>query len=343
MIELLSFISIIVHISTIYCIYILYNTYIELIAVFTSEKKGFIKLVNKTNMKLKEDFETLNQKLKALQMNLDKSVNDTNDRTKEISNKLITFSKKNKELETSIDVLKVSNFDLNINIDYLKENNIVELIDLLKENKLPEMINRLSNNILQNLMSLKDTRFDEISDKINYNFVTYKTLTDARFVEISDKIKENFVTTKTLTDERCDELSGKFNEMFVTTKTLSDKMLCNINFINSSIIENNKLIFANMQTESKKTNSKIANIKYRLNYLHKDVETYLDKTHMLVGFQPGSGMPIFVLRKNEYGQVPMRQEVSDYWNSHTRANQMIIYQYPIEQVSPDLIEQVLVN
>jgi len=53
----------------------------------------------------------------------------------------------------------------------------------------------------------------------------------------------------------------------------------------------------------------------RLDKIESDLELYLDKTFMLVGFVPNTGQPIYNTIHNSDGVVTVRDAVVDYWKS----------------------------
>ncbi len=284
MIEIISYINVFTHICTIYCIYSLYTKYNELLLLFSNGKKGINKSILDINSKInsKKEFETLNIKVKDLKFNLDALIASSNKTNKDMASNLTNLSKKINENKTMFEVIKSSNFDLNINIDYLKENNIVELIDLLKKNKLPEIvtssISSLKEEIVNDMTSNITTTFTSLKDEINTKFTTY-TVTNNKII-------------------------NEINQISAINKILNDKILYYNDFINLSIDNNNK-----------KLNKKISDVRYKYNCLQREIDTYLDKTYMIVGFHPGTVIPNIVLRTNEYGSAPIRKEVTDYWNT----------------------------
>jgi|SaaInlStandDraft_5_1057022.scaffolds.fasta_scaffold12983_3 hypothetical protein len=281
MIELIAYINVFIHICVIFSIYTLYTKYKELLSLFHNEKKGIHKIISNINTKIKTDFETSNNKIKELKINLDALITSSNKTNKDIASNLTNLSKKCSENKTTFEVMKSSNFDLNINIDYLKENNIVELIDLLKKNKLPEIvtlsISSLKNEIVNDMTSNISSTFLSLKDEINTKFTTY-TVTDNKIID-------------------------EINQLSEVSKSINNKILSYNDFINSSISENNK-----------KFNKKISDVRYKYNILQRDIDTYLDKTYMIVGFHSGTVIPNVILRTNEYGTAPIRKEVADYWN-----------------------------
>ena len=72
-----------------------------------------------------------------------------------------------------------------------------------------------------------------------------------------------------------------------------------------------------------KLNNKFSDLYNQIHYIKYELNTYLDKTYMLVSFDSKTNIPIYVLRKNELDQVQIRQELADYWNF----NNMINYNY----------------
>ena len=58
----------------------------------------------------------------------------------------------------------------------------------------------------------------------------------------------------------------------------------------------------------------------RLDHIEQDLELHLDKTFMLVGFQPYSGMPIYVTRHDDGSNVIVRDSVVEYWKSGQMPN-----------------------
>ena len=281
MIELIAYINVFIHICAIFSIYTLYTKYKELLSLFHNEKKGIHKIISNINTKIKTDFETSNNKIKELKINLDALITSSNKTNRDIVNNLTNLSKKCSENKTIIEVMKSSNFDLNINIDYLKENNIVELIDLLKKNKLPEIVTL-------SISSLKDEIVNDMTNNISSTFVSLKD-------EINTKFTTYTVTNNKIVDE--------INQLSEMSKSINNKILYYDDFINSSISENNK-----------KFNKKISDVRYKYNILQRDIDTYLDKTYMIVGFHSGTVIPNVILRTNEYGTAPIRKEVADYWN-----------------------------
>jgi len=200
----------------------------------------------------------------------------------ETASNLTNLSKKCNENKTMIEVMKSDNFDLNINIDYLKENNIVELIDLLKQNKLPEIVTL-------SISSLKEEIINDMTSNISSTFSSLKNEFDTKCISYT-------VTNNKIFEE--------INQISAINKILNDKILYYNDFINLSIDNNNK-----------KFNKKISDVRYKYNCLQREIDTYLDKTYMVVGFHPGTVIPNIVLRTNEYGSAPIRKEVADYWNT----------------------------
>lgn len=296
MIELIAYINVFIHICAIFSIYTLYTKYKELLSLFHNEKKGIHKIISNINTKIKTDFETSNNKIKELKINLDALITSSNKTNRDIVNNLTNLSKKCSENKTIIEVMKSSNFDLNINIDYLKENNIVELIDLLKKNKLPEIvtlsISSLKNEIVNDMTSNISSTFSSLKDEMTSNI-------SSTFLSLKDEINTKF-TTYTVTDNK---IIDEINQLSEVSKSINNKILSYNDFINSSISENNK-----------KFNKKISDVRYKYNILQRDIDTYLDKTYMIVGFHSGTVIPNVILRTNEYGSAPMRKEVADYWN-----------------------------
>ena len=66
-----------------------------------------------------------------------------------------------------------------------------------------------------------------------------------------------------------------------------------------------------------KFNNKFSQIFSRIKFVENDINQYLDKTYMLVGFNPQTGMPIYVVRTNEFNEPHIRQEVVEYWQSQS--------------------------
>ena len=119
------------------------------------------------------------------------------------------------------------------------------------------------------------------------------------FLSLKDEINTKF-TTYTVTDNK---IIDEINQLSEVSKSINNKILSYNDFINSSISENNK-----------KFNKKISDVRYKYNILQRDIDTYLDKTYMIVGFHSGTVIPNVILRTNEYGTAPIRKEVADYWN-----------------------------
>jgi len=284
MIEIISYINVFIHICTIYCICSLYTKYKELLSSFRNEKKGINKSILDINSKInyKKEFETLNIKIKEFKFNLDALIASSNKTNKDMASNLTNLSKKCNENKTMIEVMKSDNFDLNINIDYLKENNIVELIDLLKQNKLPEIVTL-------SISSLKEEIINDMTSNISSTFSSLKNEFDTKCISYT-------VTNNKIFEE--------INQISAINKILNDKILYYNDFINLSIDNNNK-----------KFNKKISDVRYKYNCLQREIDTYLDKTYMIVGFHPGTVIPNIILRTNEYGSAPIRKEVADYWNT----------------------------
>lgn len=53
----------------------------------------------------------------------------------------------------------------------------------------------------------------------------------------------------------------------------------------------------------------------RLTRIEDDLELHLDRTFMLVGFEPYTGMPLYVTQHDDDGTVVVRDAVADYWRS----------------------------
>jgi hypothetical protein len=53
----------------------------------------------------------------------------------------------------------------------------------------------------------------------------------------------------------------------------------------------------------------------RLSQIERDLELYLDKAFMMVGFAPDTGMPLYVTQHDADGNVMIRDAVADYWKS----------------------------
>ena len=53
----------------------------------------------------------------------------------------------------------------------------------------------------------------------------------------------------------------------------------------------------------------------RLSQIERDLDMYLDKAFMLVGFTPETGMPLYVTQHDADGNVMIRDAVADYWKS----------------------------
>ena len=64
-----------------------------------------------------------------------------------------------------------------------------------------------------------------------------------------------------------------------------------------------------------KMNKRLTELYKEIDFIKLELNTYLDKTYMLVGFDSNTSIPIYVLRKNELDQVNVSTELTDYWYS----------------------------
>jgi len=65
-------------------------------------------------------------------------------------------------------------------------------------------------------------------------------------------------------------------------------------------------------------NSILTDFYRRLSTMEADIHHYLDKTFLLVGFEPYTGMPVYITQEEKNGQIPLRPAVSKYWDGNGR-------------------------
>lgn len=65
-------------------------------------------------------------------------------------------------------------------------------------------------------------------------------------------------------------------------------------------------------------NSILTDFYRRLSTMEADISHYLDKTFLLVGFEPYTGMPVYITQEEKDGQIPLRPAVSKYWDGNGR-------------------------
>ncbi len=58
----------------------------------------------------------------------------------------------------------------------------------------------------------------------------------------------------------------------------------------------------------------------RLNQVERNLDLHLDKAFMLVGFEPYTGMPLYVTHHDDDGNVMIRDAVAEYWKSGQMPN-----------------------
>ena len=206
----------------------------------------------------------------------------------DITSKILDVKKGNTKLEESIDLINSGNFDLNVKIDYLKENNIIEIIELLKKNTMPEILEKIELGMISRLDEYKNNIFSEAEKK----FVEFKISNDENIINLTKKYED---------------MNDRINKLFITTQVLNEKLLCLETMISKNIELNSKKIYS-------KINRNTTELRNSINFIRVEIDTYLDKTYMLVGFDPNNGFPLYVTRKNEYGEIPVRKELADYWS-----------------------------
>ena len=71
----------------------------------------------------------------------------------------------------------------------------------------------------------------------------------------------------------------------------------------------------NLPVDNSSNDLMVQHMSVRLSQIEKDLELYLDKAFMLVGFAPDTGMPLYVTQHDADGNVMIRDAVADYWKS----------------------------
>lgn len=261
-------------------LYAIYNLYRK----FENEKKSFMKSVNKIynnieSLKKSNDSYLKNEmsEIEKLNEKFDNLNNMNDDEYKLSKEKIKEINLKIKGLESEIEYLKYENFNLNDNIEYLSKCNIKEMIKLLEENNFNEKMEKLE--MLQN---------DTLGKMLNLKKELYK-----------------------YGEDKFENLNKRINQLFVDSQIMNEKITCVSDLINL----NSKSHQKNLTRALGKFNNKFSDIFSRIKYIENDINQYLDKTYMLVGFNPDSGMPIYVVRTNEFNEPHVREEVVEYWKS----------------------------
>ena len=262
-------------------LYALYNLYMK----FENEKKSFTKSINKIYNNIESSRKLNDNYLKNEMIEIDKLnekfniINMNNDEYKLSKEKITEMSSKINRLESEIEYLKYQNFNLNDNIEYLSKCNIKEMIKLLEDNNFNEKMEKLE--MFQN---------DTLSKMLNLKKEVYK-----------------------YGEDKFNNLNTRINQLFVDSQVMNEKITCVSDLINL----NEKSHQKNLTRVMGKFNNKFSQIFSRIKFVENDINQYLDKTYMLVGFNPQTGMPIYVVRTNEFNEPHVRQEVVEYWQSQS--------------------------
>jgi len=222
-------------------------------------------------------------------------------------------------IENKYDYLNSQLFDLNKDFDNLKKINFNNFdynnLNILKNdifNKIKDF-NIFNTNLQnsQNDINILKTNFDNKDTEINnintkFNDIYHKLHNNNDDINI---LKTNFDNK----DTEINNINTKFNDIY---HKLQDKSDINKKIMNKISNEINTKI-------NNKLNNKFSDLYNQIHYIKYELNTYLDKTYMLVSFDSKTNIPIYVLRKNELDQVQIRQELADYWNF----NNMINYNY----------------
>jgi len=236
---------------------------------------------------LNRQYSKNNNEIELLKDNINVWLKKNNLKLEEHANK---SNKILKELSDKIIDINKNIKQLEHSIDIINSSNFDLNINLdyLKENNIIEVINLLKKNSVPQILK-------ELTNEINNDLQKYKSYTEEHIKKYVD-----FNTN----------INDRVNKLFISTQVLNEKQMTLNELIKKTNEQTNKRLHS-------KINKNISEIRMFQTSLKLDIDTYLDKTYMLVGFNPNNGLPIFVTRKNEYGEMPVRRELIDYWNANT--------------------------
>jgi len=239
--------------------------------------------------------------LKIKNNNLENNIKDYNNNIYNELKKFVTFNNFdsfNQKFIQLKDLLNKNIISIENKYDYLNS----QLFDLNKDFDNLKKIN-FNNFDFNNFNILKNDIFNKIKDFNIFNTNLQNSQNDINI------LKTNFDNK----DTEINNINTKFNDIY---HKLQDKSDINKKIMNKISNEINTKI-------NNKLNNKFSDLYNQIHYIKYELNTYLDKTYMLVSFDSKTNIPIYVLRKNELDQVQIRQELADYWNF----NNMINYNY----------------
>ena len=283
-----------------------------------SKYKNLLKTIDK----YKNDYNILKIKYNSLDNTINDNYNNINNQFKKFItfNNLDSFNQKflqfKQELNNNIitiqnkyDYFNSELFDLNNAFDNFKKINFNNFdfnnFNILKNdifNKIKDL-NILSTNLEnyekdKNIFNTKLAIYEEdiniLKNKLQ-NIEEHKNIFNTKFDNKEIEIKNINI--------KLNDIKDKLQEKSEINKKIMTKIS---NEINTKI--NNKL------------NNRLSELYNEIHYIKYELNTYLDKTYMLVGFDSKTNIPIYVLRKNELDQVHIRQELADYWNFNNMIN-----------------------
>ena len=266
-------------ITQISAIYCIYKLY--------EKYNNLLKTFNNEKKILNRQYSKNNNEVTLLRDNINDNLKNNNLKLTEHINKSNNLFK---DLSDKIIDINKINKQLDHSINIIKSSNF-DLninVDYLKQNNIIEIIDLLKKNSVPQILK-------ELTSDINNDLLKYKSYTDEHIKKYVD-----FNTN----------INDRVNKLFISTEVLNEKQMTLNELIAKTNEQTNKRLHS-------KINKNISEIRMFQNSLKLDIDTYLDKTYMLVGFNPNNGLPIFVTRKNEYGEMPVRQELIDYWNANT--------------------------
>ena len=239
--------------------------------------------------------------LKIKNNNLENNIKDYNNNIYNELKKFVTFNNFdsfNQKFIQLKDLLNKNIISIENKYDYLNS----QLFDLNKDFDNLKKIN-FNNFDFNNFNIFKNDIFNKIKDFNIFNTNLQNSQNDINI------LKTNFDNK----DTEINNINTKFNDIY---HKLQDKSDINKKIMNKISNEINTKI-------NNKLNNKFSDLYNQIHYIKYELNTYLDKTYMLVSFDSKTNIPIYVLRKNELDQVQIRQELADYWNF----NNMINYNY----------------
>ena len=339
-------------IVSLYYIYCLNNKYKNLLKNIEKYKNDNHFLKNKNNnleKSINDNYININNKLEKL-VTL-KNLNSLNEKLIELENNL---NNNISSLENKYDFHESQFFDLNYNFDNFKKinfnnfdfnnfnilknelSNNIKDIEIYKKDIYTKItnLNTLKNDYYNYKNSIK-TKIDNIN---NNNIILHQTIKNLK-EEIENKNLKEEIENKNLKEEEEEEIENKKLEEEIENKNKliedyserNKNMGISIEILNEKISKYEELIKLNIKENNNKIINRLSNeinnkINIKLNkslkelyidieYIKLDLNTYLDKTYMLVGFDLNTNMPIYVMRKNELDEVHVRKELADYWSS----------------------------